>query len=137
MAKTGSGREKLFNAYSYICKLENRIGDDQIRNRVAGVMLHMALVQYGAEESRKRELGLELSAMKPGFIISALDRGVANISYYLWRFLALAVELGVYDSTTKDAWVAVSTLPIVSGAIVGRVLSSLSPSSSLETLKVP
>lgn len=45
MAKTGSGREKLFSAYSYICKLENRIGDDQIRNRVAGVMLHLAYEQ--------------------------------------------------------------------------------------------
>lgn len=44
-AAKGTGREKLFNAYSYICKLENQIGDDQIRNRVAVVMLHTAYEQ--------------------------------------------------------------------------------------------
>lgn len=100
-------------------------------------LLGQALVQYCAGASRKRQLGLELSAVKPGFIIATPDRGVANTSDYLWRFLASAVELGVYDSSTKDAWVAVSTLPIVSAAIVSRVLSSPSPSLSLETPEVP
>lgn len=98
-------------------------------------LLGQTLVQHCARASREKKLGLEMSVVKPGFIIGAPDRGVANTSDYLWRFLASAVELGVYDSSTEDAWIAVSTLPIIAHAIADQVLSS--PSSSLETLKVP
>jgi hypothetical protein len=41
----GTGRAKLFNAYSCICKLETRIEDDQIRCRMAVIMLHSAYEQ--------------------------------------------------------------------------------------------
>ncbi|KAF4955748.1 hypothetical protein FGADI_4319 [Fusarium gaditjirri] len=41
----GAGREKLIDAYSCICRLEGRMKDDQILNRVAVVMLHTAYEQ--------------------------------------------------------------------------------------------
>jgi hypothetical protein len=41
----GTGRSRLFNAYSCICKLEARLGDDQIRNRMAMITLHTAYEQ--------------------------------------------------------------------------------------------
>lgn len=44
-AAGGPGRTMLIEAYTCICKLENRMRDDQIRNRVAVVMLHMAYEQ--------------------------------------------------------------------------------------------
>nr|DAD54575.1 TPA_asm: putative TF [Fusarium equiseti] len=42
---SGAGREKLIDAYSCICRLESRMKDDQILNRVAVVMLHTAYEQ--------------------------------------------------------------------------------------------
>ena len=38
----GSGQSQLFTAYSCLCKLEARMGDDVVRNRVAVAMLHSA-----------------------------------------------------------------------------------------------
>ncbi|KAJ5175695.1 uncharacterized protein N7482_001572 [Penicillium canariense] len=36
----GTARKQLYSAYSCICKLDTHMADDQIRNRVAMVMLH-------------------------------------------------------------------------------------------------
>ncbi|GES63330.1 aurovertin biosynthesis cluster transcription factor aurF [Aspergillus terreus] len=44
-AAEGPGRLKLIKAYSCICKLEDRMREDQIRNRVAVVMLYIAYEQ--------------------------------------------------------------------------------------------
>jgi hypothetical protein len=41
----GTGHEKLFGAYNCICALEARLGDDQIRNRMALMTLHTAYEQ--------------------------------------------------------------------------------------------
>lgn len=41
----GSGRTKLFKAYSCICKPDSRFRDDQILNRMAVAMLHTAYEQ--------------------------------------------------------------------------------------------
>ncbi|KAF5630183.1 acetyl synthetase [Fusarium sp. NRRL 25303] len=41
----GAGRARLIDAYSCICRLESRMKDDQILNRVAVVMLHTAYEQ--------------------------------------------------------------------------------------------
>ena len=58
----GSGQAMLFNVYSFICRLEARIGDDQVRNRAAVIMLHKAYEQaciewrtYGGNAPRKRK----------------------------------------------------------------------------------
>ncbi|OCK77488.1 hypothetical protein K432DRAFT_304089 [Lepidopterella palustris CBS 459.81] len=57
----GTGREKLLNAYSCICRLESRMGDDQIRNKMAVIMLHSAYEQACKEwracgtQGRKRK----------------------------------------------------------------------------------
>ncbi|KAF5715718.1 ATP-dependent DNA helicase PIF1 [Fusarium mundagurra] len=60
----GAGREKLVDAYSCICRLESRMKDDQILNRVAVVMLHTAYEQAcqewrhaGAHQCKRRGRG--------------------------------------------------------------------------------
>lgn len=63
-AMGGTGRARLFNAYSCVCKLENRIRDDLIRTRVAVVMLHTAYDQAcrewrhcGSQERKRKGRG--------------------------------------------------------------------------------
>jgi hypothetical protein len=49
---SGPGSAKLFRAYHYICRLEDRIGDDQVRNRVAAALLHTGYEQACLEWRR-------------------------------------------------------------------------------------
>jgi amino acid adenylation domain-containing protein/thioester reductase-like protein len=79
-------------------------------------LLSQALVQALTERSKK-SLGLRLSVVKPGFIIGSTETGVANTSDYLWRFVATAVDLGVYNKDAREAWLSLSTVDIVAGLI--------------------
>ncbi|GES63328.1 amino acid adenylation [Aspergillus terreus] len=97
-------------------------------------LLSQGLVQHCAQRVTDK-IELEISAVKPGFIIGAPDGGVANPSDYLWRFLVSAIELGMYDSSAEDAWVTVSTLPLVAALIVHQVISSPSSQECLTVVQ--
>ncbi|KAG4259342.1 hypothetical protein FPRO03_13018 [Fusarium proliferatum] len=81
-------------------------------------LLAQALVEHCAMRSADRQLGLGIPIVKPSFIIGGPEKGVANSSDYLWRYIASVVELGVYDEMATAARVAVSTLPLVGEIII-------------------
>ncbi|OCK77491.1 acetyl-CoA synthetase-like protein, partial [Lepidopterella palustris CBS 459.81] len=90
-------------------------------------LLSQALIQDVAARSKKL-LNLRLSFVKPGFIIGNAIDGIANPRDYLWRFVASAIDLGVYDSSTREAWITMSTNQQVAEAIVNQVFPSATDS---------
>jgi thioester reductase-like protein len=90
-------------------------------------LISQALIQDVAARSRKL-LNLRLSFVKPGFIIGNAIDGIANPRDYLWRFVASAINLGVYDSSTREAWITVSTDQRVAEVIVNQLLPSTADS---------
>ncbi|KAF4955749.1 hypothetical protein FGADI_4320 [Fusarium gaditjirri] len=87
-------------------------------------LLAQALVEHCAIRSADLQLGLGISIVKPGFVIGGPEKGVANSSDYLWRYIASVVELGVYDESTTRARVAVSTLPLVGEIIIRQTFTA-------------
>ncbi|KAF4415037.1 nonribosomal peptide synthetase [Fusarium acutatum] len=87
-------------------------------------LLAQALVEHCAIRNADLQLGLSISIFKPGFIIGGPEKGVANSSDYLWRYIASVVELGVYDQSTTRARVAVSTLPLVGEIIIRHTVTA-------------
>ncbi|KAJ5175698.1 uncharacterized protein N7482_001575 [Penicillium canariense] len=64
---------------------------------------------------------LDLSVIKPAFIIDDAERAESNTRDYLWRYIASVAAMGVYDASTIDAHVALSTVTMVAGQIVARL----------------
>ncbi|KAF5715719.1 Nonribosomal peptide Synthase (NRPS) [Fusarium mundagurra] len=88
-------------------------------------LLAHALVEHCAIRISDLQLGLGISIVKPGFIIGGPEKGVANSSDYLWRYIASVLELGVYDESTTRARVAVPTLPLVGEIIIRHTFAAL------------
>jgi thioester reductase-like protein len=116
-----SGSIRTFVYVSGGAHLEGPIGD-QIRDAPDGYtatkLIGQGLVQ-GIASKAKDTLGLHVSTVKPGFIVGDRD-GLANPRDYLWRFVASVVRLGVYDQSTRDRWIAVSTSANIATKITDR-----------------
>lgn len=96
-------------------------------------LLSQGLVHYCSQSIS--DLDLDMSAVKPGFIIGAPDTGVINPSDYLWRFVATAIDLGICDGDSLDSWIPMSTLPLVAKVIVSRLLGSSSARTCLDVIE--
>ena len=83
----------------------------------------------------RESLNLNLSTVRPGFIIGDSKQGIAHPRDFLWRFVASAVSLGVYDDDRKFSWVTVSTVDSVAKVVVRELLSSGHSPESVTLIK--
>ncbi|KAJ3497397.1 hypothetical protein NLG97_g1928 [Lecanicillium saksenae] len=68
------------------------------------------------------------SVLKPGIIIGAGDKGVANIDDFIWRIVAAASRLGIFPEDPEDSWVPITDAEFVASQTVGQILSDDSSS---------
>ncbi|KAJ6781995.1 hypothetical protein PWT90_01282 [Aphanocladium album] len=63
------------------------------------------------------------SVIKPGIIIGAADKGVANVDDFIWRIVATASRLRVFPEVTEDSWVPITDAGFVAAQTVAQILS--------------
>ncbi|KAF4635195.1 hypothetical protein G7Y89_g2902 [Cudoniella acicularis] len=87
------------------------------------------LLKHFAQRAVNSKHPRHISIVKPGLIIGNAREGVANTGDFLWRHVAGAMRLGAYPKPEKDDWLVVSSVDIISQAVIDALLRGYNASA--------
>ncbi|KAM3084248.1 hypothetical protein ACMFMG_001647 [Clarireedia jacksonii] len=72
--------------------------------------------------ARRATPNQHVSIIKPGLIIGTAEEGVANITDFIWRYVAGAMNIGFYPIPAKDDWLRVANVDRVANTTINLLL---------------